>query len=519
MTAAEVRTALRTDMVRGSLWTLLSAVLSMPVAFVANLIVVRSLGTVEYGRFAFYVATYGVLVTLVNAGVSDATVQWLAGAHARGDREQSAALVRTCAGYHVFIEAPVVAVVTVLLLHDAPLGFVLAAVVANFVTMAIGTSTVVLTATARNAFAARVSLVMTLAAQATVAATAVVQHEGSAAWALRAVALAIGPCLAVAGVAGHLRPMLFRPRLPRRLPAGFLSYGVAAWSSALVTMLLLDESEIFVLRWYDDLAAVAVFAVLTTVANQLTVPMDSLMAPLVPIAAGLVGSAPHLASPALDRSLRVTALSATLTCGVALPAAAELLPAVFGGRYGHDTAAFVALATLSCLSSAAGPLRAFAFATRQVVGVLRINVLGLAVDAALALSLIPAYGLRGAVLALLVGQALSIVLVLRLVAKVLERRPGSVLVEVRAAVVGVVAGVAAVLAAADVDGTGVRTVVGVVVGAVIVLGSLRLLPGLRMNAGDEAVIVAGLPPRLGRAFVTTTRLLPLVRHEPGVGAV
>jgi O-antigen/teichoic acid export membrane protein len=483
----------------------------MPLALVANVVVVRSLGQLHYAHYAVDVAAFSVAVTIINLGYPDASSQWLAAAYARN--EPTEVIVRRCSGFHLLVRAPLLLAVTLVLLWHSPWYVLAIALIANLIATALDTSNVVLVSTARNARLAQVTLAMNLATQTALASGAAITHDAAWTWSVRCAGLMVGPLLGLLAVEPRWRGLVLRPLPPLPMPGGFGSYALAAWSGAIVSTLLFDRTEIFVLNWYSDLAAVALFAVATTVANQLTIPMDSLMAPLTPISAGLVAAEPERAENALSRALRANALAGALTCGVGLPLAVALLGPVFGAHYRSAAGALLALGVVSCLASVASPLRSFALAMRLTPSVVRINGVCLFVDIALAVGLVPVWGLGGAVVALAGGQALAVVLLTGLIARRLARDPRSLIVEARAFVVGpplalIGAGIVALIGAGA-TAAGTALLVCVVL-TVLVFG---LQPRLRLPASDADAVAAALPGWLARPALTLGRSLWLVERS------
>ena len=107
------------DMIRGSLWTLVAAVTGLPLAFVVNLVVARALDPSGLGTLATYAAAVGVAMTVINLGISQSTVQWIAEMRYRDVESKRLHLIRNCVGYHAFIEGPAVAVIVFFLLRSA----------------------------------------------------------------------------------------------------------------------------------------------------------------------------------------------------------------------------------------------------------------------------------------------------------------------------------------------------------------------------------------------------------------
>ena len=167
------------------------------------------------------------------------------------------------------------------------------------------------------------------------------------------------------------------------------------------------RSEIFVLEAHRLKVAAGIFALATALAGQITVPMDSVMGPLLPTAAGLLAEAPARATEAAARTLRVTSVLASFTMAAAVPLVCVAIPLLYGSKYDQARVPFLVLGLVSCLGSVTVPLTMFILATRNAGSMLRVNLICLAVDAALAIGLVPLFGLWGAVTANAAAQLLS----------------------------------------------------------------------------------------------------------------
>jgi O-antigen/teichoic acid export membrane protein len=395
------------DMVRGSLWTLVAAVTGVPVAFVVNLVVARTLGPSGFGTLATYAAIVGVTITVLNLGISQSTVQWIAEARAENFEPRRLHLIRNCVGYHAILEGPAVAVIVVIVLRHASPMVVIFGALAMLATQTLGTSSVILTATARNAPAAKLSMIAGLALQVTTIVVALATRSASATYSAQLVAGVLGPGLCFLVIRGSERKAFLRPLLFRQLPAGFIRYGLSACGAALVGTLVYGRSEIFVLQAHGLKVAAGIFALATGLAGQITVPMDSVMGPLLPTAAALLAEAPDRATEAASRTLRVTSVLASFTMATAVPVVLIAIPLLFGHEFLEARGPFLLLGLVSCMGSVTVPLSMFLLATRNAGSMLRINIIALVADAALAIGLVPLLGLWGAVTANAGAQLLS----------------------------------------------------------------------------------------------------------------
>jgi O-antigen/teichoic acid export membrane protein len=240
--------ALKKDLIRGSLWTLLSAVVMVPLAFAANLVLAHELHPAGLGRLATYIVAFGLATTVINLGMSDATVQWLAEARALGAFDAERALIRRCAGYHSLIEGPIVAGIALWLLHGAGWPAAAVAAAAVWLTQIAGTSSVILTATARNTIVAKLTLATAMAVQVAVVAAAVSRHSAPFTYAAQLTAASLAPALCLLVLSRVERQGVMHPTLRGRNPPGFTRYGVSACAGALVSGLVFGRSELFVLQ-------------------------------------------------------------------------------------------------------------------------------------------------------------------------------------------------------------------------------------------------------------------------------
>ncbi len=485
------------DMIRGSLWTLVAAVTGVPIAFSVNLIVARALGPSGYGRLATFAALVGVATTVLNLGISQSTVQWIAEMRLEDLGPQRLRLIRNCVGYHALLEGPAAAAVVFFLLRDSnPLVWILGAV-AMLATCALGTSSVILMATAQNASVAKISMVSNLALQVTTIVVALATRSADKTYAAMLIAAVLGPALGFMFIRAEERRVFLRPLVFKGLPAGFLRYGFSACGAALVGSLVFGRSEIFVLEWHRLTFAAGMFALATGLAGQITVPMDSVMGPLLPTATRLLASAPARATETASRSLRVTSVLASFTMATAIPLVYVAIPLLFGHRYEPAKTPFLILGLVSCLQSVTVPLSMLVYATRKAGSVLRIDLVCVTVDAVLAIGLVPVWGLWGAVTANATAQLLSLCL-LTIVA---VRQVGIDANSVNRACLPLTLGLAAagssvMIALLAPLPTAVLLIVAPLTGTIVLVVGFRYLASWRISATDAALVEASLPLRL-----------------------
>jgi O-antigen/teichoic acid export membrane protein len=499
------------DMIRGSLWTLVAAVTGVPLAFAVNLVVARTLGPAGLGILATYAAVLGVAMAILNLGISQSTVQWIAEARAEEFGPQRLHLIRNCVGYHTIVEGPAVAVIVVFLLrHASPWIWILGALAA-LATQALGTSSVILTATARNAVAARLSMVAGLVLQVTTIIIALVTHSATTTYSCQLIAGVLGPGLCFLVIRREERRAFMHPLVFKQLPTDFLRYGLSAGGAALVGSLVYGRSEIFVLQAHRLKIAAGIFALATGLAGQITIPMDSVMGPLLPTAAGLLAEAPARATEAAARTLRVTSVLASFTMATAIPIVFVGIPLLFGQGFIMARWPFLLLGLVSCMGSVTVPLGMFILATRNAGSMLRINLICLALDAALAIGLVPVLGLWGAVGANAAAQLLSFTLLTIIAIRRVGIETRAVGGACRPLILGFAATTLALACAQFATlPIGADMAVAPLTGVAILIIGFRNVPAWRISASDGALVESSLPGKLRSTYRGAIRAFNLV---------
>jgi len=399
--------------VAGSFWTAAHALVAAPLAFVVNAVVARVLGPAEYGGLALLTLALGIATQLSNLGVSDATIQWGAAAAVRGARDEVARLLSKSLGFHVVVQLPLlVATVLVLARND---GFIAAVLVLSVVLpAALGSAALLITIENRTASGAKLAMLSNLIVQVGILGAALTTESPAWVWAVRALAGSLLLPLNFLLLDAWGRRAARTIALPRHMPNGFWHFAAATMAAGIAGMLVFSRSEIVALGWFSDPAVVGLFALAFGVAAQVTAPVDALMGPLAPAAAGLVSGHPGQIRAGRERAVRASAFLSGAVLAVVVPPLVAAVPLLYGAAYTEARVPLLILSATSCLQSVCGPLVAFANARRQAGKVLRITMVALVVDVVLALALIPKLDLVGALAANSGGQLTFLVLLIRL---------------------------------------------------------------------------------------------------------
>jgi O-antigen/teichoic acid export membrane protein len=520
-TSSAARSRMQKSAVSGSVWTVIGALVGLPLNFAVNIVVVRLLGPAQFGLLATLLATLTIGLVVLNAGVSDATIQWGAAADAADDRGALLDLARRAAGFHVFVQTPASVALVVVLLRNSGLGVVILAAVGIAVTMILGTSTVVQVAINRTARNAQIVMVTNIALQAAVVVAAVASHDGTAVWASRVAFSALPAVVIIFTLPSDLRTAILRPLFPHHLPRGFSAFAAKALGSALLSTLIYSRSELFVMQYYGLAVGAGIFALAFGLSAQLTVAVDALLQPLVPAAAGLIAADAAAAGSGLLRALRIVSTGTGLVVAVLMPAVAAVLALVYGAQFTPAALLFIPLSVASCLMSANGPVTAFVSGVRRLGTLAMVNLTAFVIDFALAVTLIPELGAWGAVIANFVGQVISVFGSWSIISRALDVRPSDIAWAAFPLLRGVLVGAPVSLVAVVVTGQRYSLVVAALaaLAGVVLLAFANRLGPLSLGA-TETSIIAGVAPRLLRSpVIRSMKLLGLSAIEERMVAV
>lgn len=500
---------------RGSLWTIIHVASSVPIAFLANRVIVRVLDTTQYGDLAVLMLLVGIATATTNLGVSEGVLQWGAAMFARGDTSGIERLLRQSLAYHVLVQWPLLGAVVTWLAWPHGLPVVLSLLTAVTLSAWMGSVVLRVTIEGRSASAAKLAIVTNLANQVLTTLVAVTTRSAGGVWAARSIggSMALPAYLALLP-RGHRR-LAFGMAAFRSMPAGFWRFSVLAGASALVGVVVLSRSEVLVLDFYGISEAAGLYALAYALAQQFTAPIDALLTPLLPAVAGIVAAHPDRVSDTLLRATRISAVAAAGLCCTALPILSLLIPTLYGTQWAAAAGAFLVLAATSCIQSVVNPLVAFTRARKQSGTLLKVGMTAFLIDIALAFSLIPVLGLWGAVLANTAAQATMLVILAIVECRASRIRLGTYLMSVAPLFVAAVVAAGASLAA-----MAFRIPLAFAIAGAVLLSTMILVVTLRaaktgLHPADVDAIVDTLPRRL--QSVARTVFACLVSQTAGSG--
>ncbi|WP_427383662.1 oligosaccharide flippase family protein [Janibacter sp. G56] len=489
--------------VRGVAWTMIHTVVSVPIAFAVNLLLARVLEPEGYGRLAFLTTLIGIAGGILALGLSSAMIQFGAKAHASGRTDEVRGILSSSQGFRLLVVAPVLTLLVIALVDVPTALLILAIVFGVWVPAALDGGPITLfieNKTDRSLEHGRIAMVSGLVVQAGVVAAALWAGTADAVWAARVVLSAAGIALALLSIAPAYRRAVLRPRLPRHFPAGFWRFALPTGIAGLIGELVVSRTEVLFLNWLSTPTAVGLFALAFGVSSHIFAPAQALTGPLIPAIAGLREVGLDKVATAFGRALRASSTVVALLTAAALRhcALTVLVPVLYGHEYTDAAPAVLALGVIGGLAVASGPVSAFVLARLSARVFLIANLCALAIDVALALALIPAFGLWGAVIANAAGTLTRLFILVGSEARDLRLTFAATAAMVMPALVG---GAACLLGWSATLGTSLAPIVEACLASLVALALVLL--GMRvtrsgLSPADTQTIVRVLPARLTR---------------------
>jgi O-antigen/teichoic acid export membrane protein len=499
------RRELQDRALRGVTWTMVNTLTSIPIAFLVNLVVARVLGVVDYGRLAFLTVLMEIAAGIVMLGVNPALVQFGSKAHAAGRRADVADLLSKVQGFRLLVAAPILTILVVVLVSDLGIWFKVIAVAFGVVLpAALDGAPACLGIENKTAAGAKVVLVSNVLTQVAVLLAVLAVAQADVVWAVRLVMVSVTVLLALIPISRFYRKAVLRPRLPRALPLGFWRFAILTGLAALLSTLVVSRTEVVVLTWLSDPASVGLFALAFGLAGHMYAPAQAITGPLVPAIAGLREVDAPFVTAAFGRVLRGSSTVVALLSGVALPVLAALAPTFYGAEYSGVPPLLLALGIANGFLVVGAPVSAFVMSRLSASRVLMASVVALVVDAALALGLIPIWGVWGAVVANVAAALTQMLFLLVSELTALHLSWAKVGRDTLPAFVGAAVALGAWYVSTSVPSAGWAAVMGAFVGASGVVLLLRLARS-GLTEGDLQAVLRVLPARMRGPLGATLR--------------
>ena len=495
---------------RGALWTSLHVLVSLPLNVVATVVTARVLDVDGYGRLAFLTVVFAIAQQATDLGYTSATMQWGSRARVSGQDQVLGKYLSQATGFHVFVQGPLLAAVTLLVLHGEDPSLVLAFIAAEVLGLYVSGGALALVLDQRTDQVAKVAMATNVVTQAAVIVAAVQTEDAVPVLVARAFASCLTGLAALTLTRPTLRRAALRPRSPIGVPLGFMRFSIYSWGASCIALLVYSRSEILLLQGLSTAEQTAIYALAFGIAQQLTTPIDALIGPLVPATASLAAGHRDRFVRAVQRATSLASFLAGAVLAVAVPLLFVVFPVLYGEQYRGAAGLVVVLGAMSTLQTASMMTGVVVEAQRRGRELLVANGAALALGAGSSAILIPFAGAWGALVGNCIGQVTSITLLARAAGR------GEPPVEWRAFVASGRPWFAALpaVALAVLVGTELAGSIGALgaapisalIGAVVYIGVARWLR-LGPPAADLEATVDALPVRLRRFLRWSTRLV------------
>lgn len=402
---------------RSALWSAFTTLVSFPALVVSTIVIARVLGPAGVGRIAFYTFVTTLVTGLGDLGVTNALMRRGMLAAGAGDTADLMQRVRAASSWSL-VQIPVAILVGVAVLpHTDALVVYALGVIATGTLIGPSHMTVM---TSRLSVASKVQMASTLLAVVSTIATAVATHRPDMTFAVGSLAAGALTGLKILGIPSGFR----RASLgwgPIRLDRPDLVYGLSSVLNDKVATLVFSQSEVAFFRNSQQVAR-GRYAVAQTVAARSTLVLDALLGPLGPGMTSAFGRGAESLRRAFEVAGTTIVLLLVLACPLGFEIVALFAQPIFGhGFTGLGVPALV-LTAASLFQSAAGPIVGLCWARRHVRPLLVSGLVGSAVDVAIAVLLVPRFGLVAAVVASVVAQAAYFVALILQIAGRSERQ-------------------------------------------------------------------------------------------------
>jgi O-antigen/teichoic acid export membrane protein len=494
------RAQLQDRALRGASWTMIHTLVSLPVAFGANLVLARLLGVGDYGRLAFLTVLMTVATGIVELGLNSAVIQFSSRAHAAGRVEDVRLLLSASQGFRLMVVAPLLTLLVVATADVDARSLALAVVFGIWVPAALSGALVCIIIESKSDSSAKLAILTNVLLQLVVITVAYFVPTADAVWAARLIASGVMVAFYLGPISATYRRAVVRPSLPRGFPPGFWRFALPTGLSSLIGTLALSRTEVFFLTWLSTPEAVGLFALAFGLAAHVFAPAQALIGPLIPAVSGLYETDKRSVVPAFERVVRASSTLIALACGCGLPAFALLVAPFYGSQFAEAAPLLLTLGVAGALLAAGGPVTAFTLGRLSSRDLLSSNVLALAVNVGLAISLIPLLDVWGAVVANVAGAVSRLGLLVSREVRALGISWASTIRHVTPTLLSMPIAVVVWFA-----GTVAPGAPGAVAPAMMVLGLVLLLATMRMTRtgitpADNTALLRVLPQALqGRA--------------------
>lgn len=431
------RGALQTRAVRGAIWTGIYTLVSLPLAFVVNILLARVLGVEGYGRLAYLGTVIGIATEVASLGVGSAQVQFGSREHAAGRTQGVQQVLMGTQGFRLLVTLPVVSLVVIAVVRVELWLLIVALVFGVLVPSFLGGAQAALTIENRTDREAQLAMAGNAVTQIFVVAAALLIGTADSIWSARVVVAGALLTLPFISISRQYRAAVLRPRWPWTLPQAFWRFALPTGAAGVIGALAGNRIEVVLLKWFDDPIGMGVFGLAFGLAGHVYAPAQALVGPLVPAISGLVEVDRTSVRGAFLRTTRVASTVGGLLVATALPALAVLVPTLYGAQFAAARDHVVALGVGGAVMLIGSPHTAFLMARLGGRRILWVSLVVLVVNIGAGLALIPLMGVWGATTCCAAAMVVRVLLVTTGEARSLDVRPAELVRSLGSMLVGI----------------------------------------------------------------------------------
>lgn len=482
--------------VQGAAWTMLHTVISVPTAFLVNLLLARVLEPAGFGRLALLTTVITIAGSVLALGLTPAMIQFGAKAHAAGRTGAVTSLLRSAQGFRLLVVAPVLTLIVSITI-DVPFALLLVAILFGvWVPAVLEGAPITLFIENKTAADARNAMVTNAIVQVGVVVVVLWIGTADSVWVARVVLGAVGVALAAVEISSRYRRVLLKPSWPVHFPSGFWRFAIPTGLAGLIGQLALQRTEVLYLTWWSTPEVVGIYALAFGLSGHIFAPAQALTGPLMPAISGLREVDASRVHEALTRTLRASGTIISLLTGAVLPALVVLVPTLYGQDFAEAGPAVLVLGLAGAVVVSADPIAAFVLARLSGRTYLVSNVIALAANIIIAIALIPFVGLWGAVAANATANIARTAVMLRSEQRDLGLGVLEILRPLAPAVLGCGACAGGWAASLAVSGPPLVEAALASLAALVLLVLALRLTGAGLRSGDVDAIARVMPGRL-----------------------
>lgn len=498
--------------VRGAAWTGIHTLVSLPLAFLVNILIARVLGVEDYGRLAYLTTVITIATVVAGMGVTTALIQFGSREHAAGRPASVNRLLSGAQGFRLLVMGPLIALAVLAFVRVELWLLVVALIFGVGLPALLGTAQDALTIENRTDRAAQLAMIANAVTQVAVVAAVLTIGTADGVWSARVIVAGAVLALPLFAISRAYRRSVLRPKGPWSLPKSFWKFAIPTGAAGIIGALTSNRIELVLLDLLSDPLAMGIFGLAFGLAGHVYAPAQALIGPLIPALSGLAEIDRSAVRRAFLRTSRVASSVGGLLVAGALPALALMVPVLYGTDFFPARDHVVALGLAGAVTLVGSPHSAFLMARLGGRRMLIISVVVLIVNLGLGVVLIPILGVWGATVCCVSAMLVRVFLVTKGEASALGVRPAELGRNLGALIVGVAVSAAIWGVVRSLDTAPIPLAATVIGGAVALHLATVWLLGVGLSREDVGAIASSLP-RGARGGAT--RILGLTAHFRG----